>query len=195
MTTQERKQLERALTLVTQGGDPAERGYRIIFDVFWPRFVARFSQHGLPSGSAQDLASDAVLKIVLRLSSLRDPATLERWANVVARNTLLDYLRAHRDERARTVDLDDDSRLAIIEQLVDQSLGDLDTQRCLERQLAQFCEDEPLRGNLLTSVALDGWSIDEIAQTIGRTPGAAKEYLSQCRKMLWRYMSECLDGT
>lgn len=195
MTPQQRQQLVQALALVAQGGSAAERGFKVVYDAFWGRCVARFMGRGQPQGVAQDLASDTLVKVAAKLKDLRDPVALERWVNVVATNTLLDHLRAHRREREHTVALDDDTDETLAEQLIDHSQGDPGIQRCLAQQLALFCRDEPQRGGLLTGMALDGWSIDEAAQAIGRTAGATKEYLSQCRKLLWRYLSLCMNGT
>ena len=186
MTPHQRQQLINAIALVAQGGMSAERGFRIVYDEFWGRFVARFLGKGMPHGVSEDLASDAMVKIASSLKDLRDPIALERWANVVARNVLFDHLRAHHREHACTVAVDDEAQTTLTEQLVDHSQGDVGTQRCLEHQLVKFCSEEPMRSNLISGVALEGWSIEEAAQIIGRTPGATKEYLSQSRKRLWR---------
>lgn len=191
MTPHQRQTLVDALGRIAQGGAVAEAAFRVVFDAFWGRFVARFIASGVPSGEAEDLASDALVKIARGLKDLRDPLALEKWAQVVARRTLLDHLRAARSVQAPPP-LDGEAAEAAIAAAVDGSNGDPATQRCLALQLDRFCQDEPHRAGLLQGMAVDGWSLDEAAAALGRTPAATKEFLSQCRKALWRYLALCL---
>jgi RNA polymerase sigma factor (sigma-70 family) len=63
---------------------------------------------------------------------------------------------------------------------------------CFEQGFARFKEIEPERAKVL-SLQLDDLSIEKIAEKIGRTNGATKEYLSQCRKKLAPYVEHCTE--
>ena len=62
---------------------------------------------------------------------------------------------------------------------------------CVSEGLARFRETAPDRVHAL-ELQMDGSSIEEIAAVIGRTPGAAKEFLSQSRKKLGPFIAHCV---
>lgn len=62
---------------------------------------------------------------------------------------------------------------------------------CVSEGLARFRKTAPDRAHAL-ELQMDGSSIEEIAAVIGRTPGAAKEYLSQSRKKLGPFIAHCV---
>lgn len=63
---------------------------------------------------------------------------------------------------------------------------------CLTKGLGNFRAVAPERAHVL-ELQMEGCSIEDIAAVIGRTPGATKEYLCQCRKKLEPYVSHCRD--
>lgn len=198
MTPQQRQQLSEAIALITQGGVAAERGARVLFGLLWRRFVADYQRAGLAPSAAEDLASDAFTQVFKGLPSLRDVQAADKWIQTVARNTLLNHWRDSAQQRSHELAVDDDDLLW----LADESQadggpggagqGDPAVWLCLVRQLERFCTDQPERAHWLEQVVMQGWALPDLAVALGRSAGAAREYLSQCRKGLQRYFSECL---
>ena len=63
---------------------------------------------------------------------------------------------------------------------------------CVEKQMEKFSRENPERSHALR-LQMEGFDIKFIADAIGRTPGATKEYLNQCRKKISPWVEKCLD--
>ena len=68
----------------------------------------------------------------------------------------------------------------------------LEIDDCVSHGIQAFGDMMPDRAYVLTRV-LDGATVSDIGLEIGRTPGATKEYLSQCRKKVAPFIQECLE--
>ncbi len=64
---------------------------------------------------------------------------------------------------------------------------------CVRKAYAAFAESHVDRAEILARVAFEGWSIEDVAAVLKRTPGATREYLSQCRKKLKAFLEPCRD--
>ena len=53
----------------------------------------------------------------------------------------------------------------------------------------RFQKEDPLHAGVMTWIVEDGLSNDDIAQLLDRTPGATREFISQCRKRARRYLA------
>ena len=63
-------------------------------------------------------------------------------------------------------------------------------EQCVSEGLDAFSKEEPERSYVLM-MQMDGSSIEEIGQLIGRTVAATKEYLSQCKKKIQPFIAHC----
>lgn len=181
-----------ALALVSQGGLAAERGAQQLFKLLWRKFVNDFVRAGQPLAQAEDLASESFHKVLRGLSGMRDPVAFPRWAHTIARNTFYSHLRDTKSQREVEIPLDGEPLQALYEGVTDHSQLDLPTRLCLKNQLEKFCEAEPERAQWLERWIFDGQDLSELSTALGRTLGATKEYLSQCRKRLRQYLHQCL---
>jgi RNA polymerase sigma-70 factor (ECF subfamily) len=172
------------LATFSQGGEKAELAARQLFDLLWRKFVADFVRAGQPLGVAEELASDAFSKILRKLDTMRDPVAFEKWANTVARNTLLTCIRDSKAEREHEVALDCEPLALLYDRVADHRHGDPATTLCLKNQLEEFCRKHPERAYWLECWIFEGWSLERLAEAMERTLAAAKEHLSQCRKRL-----------
>lgn len=193
MTTSNRDLLAKGLELVHQGGATGERGAATLFDLLWPKFVRDFQKWGLQIGVAEELASDAILKILRGVQGLRDPIAFEKWANTVARNTFLSHIRDTQQQAEHETTLDEDGWDFVLDSVIDPAQSDPTTMICLHGQIEKFFRDHPLRAQVIERCALDGWTIEDASVALGRTLVATKEYLSQCRKRLMQYLQPCLE--
>ena len=193
MSNPHRDLLRKGLEQFQKGGADGERGATSLFDALWPKFVNTFQQWGEPIGAAEELASDTLLKIFQGLDGLRDPIAFEKWANTIARNTYRTHLRDTQQESDHEIALDEDAWSLVCDSAADLSGGDPTTMLCLQGQLEKFFREHPARAKTLERCAIDGWSLEEASEALGRTLAATKEYLSQCRKRLMQYLQPCLE--
>lgn len=192
-----------ALTLITQGGNAAEKGMKIIFEEFYPRFKKFFLYKGLYLAQAEDLASDSLSKIFYSLCRkeyiISDPSTFSSWADTVAKNTMKDHLRKVKNQRKNEVCMDnighvDDEKneANFLESIADCSQLDIVTRLCFIQQIKRFIAAYPENASWVERMVYNDESMTELSQTLGRTVGATREYLSQCKKRLYQYLRECL---
>ncbi len=188
-----RQDLAQALEMFLQGGVQGEIGARSLFDELWPKFVRDFKRAGLAHGVAEEVASDAFLKVLTAGRDLRDPVAMEAWAKRIARNTLFSHFRDTRQTSLHEVQASDEEWAVIHKLTADPVTGDPSTLLCMNGQIEKFCSDHPDRSWTLEQCAVHSWTLEELSLELGRTLAATKEYLSQCRKHLRRYLQPCLD--
>jgi RNA polymerase sigma-70 factor (ECF subfamily) len=51
-------------------------------------------------------------------------------------------------------------------------------------------KEDPVHANVMVWVVEDGLRNEDIAELLGRTPGATREFVSQCRKRARLYLAE-----
>jgi len=125
-----------------------------------------------------------------------------RQAEQKAQNPRTISLDMHDTEESPVIDTIDEQLKQFYQEQSQKAQNDLDIQMCLERALAQLQQGSNTSLlNCLKALTLraQGSSIAEIAQEIGRTSGATRRYLSDCRTKLRQYkpIQQCwewLDG-
>ena len=147
---------------------------------------------------ARDLVQETFIKVWQRCATFRGESELLPWVRTILRHLILDRLR----QPQREVPLEDERGLtpAAIQHIVrlsgEQVVAPEDGlrqvqlaevfQRCWER-FAQACPEHAL---VIAWIAEDGLSHQEIAALLDRTPGATREFISQCRKRARTYLAE-----
>ena len=142
---------------------------------------------------AQDLVQDTLLKAWQRCAGFRGQSELFPWLKQILRHAAIDRLRA----RPRQSSLDDE---AGFEDALAEYRPGLDAQP--ERQALQaeadrlfqacarrFAAEHPEAATVIHWIADDGLTPAQVAELLGRSPGATREYISQCRKKARR----CFD--
>ncbi|MBK1611865.1 hypothetical protein CKO44_00070 [Rubrivivax gelatinosus] len=156
------------------------------------KFKGYFRRHGAGPAQAEDLLQETFVKVLRGIDDWSGEGSLEAWLWAVARNTLVGSLRSERGDRA-TVSLDAGDETASghpLEQARSAS-GDPADADCVARGLASFAARFAEAAHVLERIVLDGWGVNELAQYRASAPGAAREYLSQCRKRLWSFIGHC----
>jgi len=149
------------------------------------------------SEEARDLVQEAFIKVWRRCATFRGESELTPWVRSILRHGILDRLK----RRETNVPMEDDGRMT---REVEAALaaaaagppaaeaeigrGELDT--CFARCWARFEAAAPVHATVLTWVVEDGLSHEQIAQLLGRTPGATREFISQCRKRARLHLAE-----
>lgn len=148
-----------------------------------------FRRCGVPEAVARELAQEAFVNALKGLAQFQRQSKLSTWLWTIARNVLLAHVRG---AKVHGADLGD-------EPVDPDSLSNGDDARlnglcdCVRRGYAAFSADHPERAEVVYLAVVEGWTREELAAFLGRTPHAATEYLSQCKARLRPYIEGCHD--
>jgi RNA polymerase sigma-70 factor (ECF subfamily) len=151
------------------------------------------------AGRADDLVQETVVKVWQRCASYRGDAELLGWIRSILRHAIIDFFRAAKPEEPL-----EDEEGEMSQRAAEGVLGlstaardrpeDLMTrdqeESCYRRCFARFEADFPLHATVMRWIAEDGLSNGEIEGLIERSPGATREFISQCRKKARVYFAE-----
>jgi RNA polymerase sigma-70 factor, ECF subfamily len=152
---------------------------------------------GLSAADAEEVVQDTFIKMLRHADGFRGEAKVSTWLHQIARNLCIDRLRQNRPELL----LDEDA-WAVVETncASDPAVGEFaehgarhSLQECFDLAFARFQAEHPAAAQALSSVVHLGWGIKELAQALGRTDGATREYLSQCRKKIKSFVAPCYE--
>lgn len=178
------------IALLRHDGKPRQAGISQLYTRYGRDFKGYFRRHGASDAQAEDLLQETFVKVIRALDSWEGSGTLEAWLWTIARNTLLSQLRSVRGEVSLDADDDADGGDTLASRLAGSDSDPADTD-CVKRGLTGFAQKFAEYAHVLERVVVDDWGYDELAQYRGCSAGAAREYLSQCRKRLWQYVAHC----
>jgi RNA polymerase sigma factor (sigma-70 family) len=184
-----------------EGGAAIERALRLL-DRSYFGALFRESLRGLRDHeSARDLVQDTFIKVWLRCATFQGDSELLPWIKAILRHALLDRLRRTTIEVALDAaeDQDHDTRLRIAE-LSEETIPRPDSEaaraqldECFQRCWRRFEAASPSHALVMAWIVEDGLSHEEIGELLGRTPGATREFISQCRKRARLHLLEWHD--
>jgi RNA polymerase sigma-70 factor (ECF subfamily) len=144
------------------------------------------------------LVQDTFIKVWRRCATFRGDSELLPWIRSILRHAALASLR--RPGREIPIEGDDtvtaDASRSLWELSVEgnpspERIADQDQQALqFQRGWRRFQQEDPLHASVMIWIVEDGLSTDDIAQLLDRTPGATREFISQCRKHARRYLRE-----
>jgi RNA polymerase sigma-70 factor (ECF subfamily) len=181
-----------------EGGVAIEQALRLLDrSYFAPLF--RESMRGLrDTEQARDLVQDTFIKVWMRCATFKGDSELLPWIKTILRHGLLDRLR----QPEREVALDGEGeRTAEMEQRIaelsahsvprpDDEAGRAQLDACFRRCWQRFEAAAPSHALVMAWIVEDGLTHEEIAALLGRTPGATREFVSQCRKRARVHLAE-----
>jgi len=181
-----------------EGGAAIEGALRQLDRTYF-RVLFRESLRGLNDHeSARDLVQDTFIKVWLRCATFQGDSELLPWIKSILRNALLDRLRKPANEIALEAveDQPGETQLRIAE-LSEESIPQPDSQAaraqldaCFQRCWQKFEAASPSHALVMAWIVEDGLSHDQIGELLGRTPGATREFISQCRKRARLHLAE-----
>jgi RNA polymerase sigma factor (sigma-70 family) len=181
-----------------EGGAAIERALRELDRTFF----AVLYRDGLRTlrnpDAAQDLVQETFIKVWQRCATFRGDSELLPWIKTILRHAAIERLR----RSVREVPMENEEGLTedAAERIREISVERNPTpeQIALQREHAEqfrkgwtrFKEAAPVHANVMAWVVEDGLTIEDIAQLLDRTPGATREFVSQCRKRARMYLSD-----
>ncbi len=177
------------------GGEARRQAVADLYRRFAPRFRRYYRSQRLGDAEAEDLVQDVFVKIVRACGDFRGEARADTWLWAIARNSLISRLRGRLPDMP-VDDLDLDQLCAANSALQTAAPGAAeagDVDDCVQRGIGRFGADFPDRARAIGFLVIEEWPVEDIARALGRTPGATREFLSQCRKKLRPYLEECFE--
>lgn len=135
------------------------------------------SRFRVVGGEAEDLAQEALIKVLKKWATYDGTAELSTWVYQIARNQVLDELRRR---KTRVGDLTDSGE-GVVREGEPAPVSSLEQRLCVEQVLAELETHPPARKgamrlfDLLVYIVENGPSTAELATFIGTTEVAAKE--------------------
>lgn len=146
--------------------------------------------------AARDLVQETFIKVWQRCALFRGDSELLPWIKAILRHGLLDRLRT----LGREVAIDTEPNAEIEARLAELSMDTVsrpedDARRrerdeCFRRCWQQFERASPTHALVLSWVVEDALSHAQIAELLDRSPGATREFISQCRKRARIHLAE-----
>lgn len=181
---------EEIIREICKGGRAMQVAVRRLYDTTAQHMLRFFVYQGASGAEAQDILQETFIKIVRHADTYRGDGAARSWIWQLARSCLADHQRAAGRRHANMVDVDDEQIEAVA---APASCAPGETaDECVSKGLETFASDMPERAFALT-MQMDGLSLADIAERLGRTVGATKEYLSQCKKKIQPYLAHCAD--
>jgi RNA polymerase sigma factor (sigma-70 family) len=192
---------EEIIALLKSTERDQRRGLRLLYQGKGREFGRYFVRCGMPYANAEEAVQETILKILRHAKDFTGEGTAKAWMWAAARNILIDWKRKQKrnledqlseQEWSRQFDGDETvSNLASSTRALEQD-NSSEIENCVSNGIAKFSEDEPERAYVI-SLHVDGVDGREIAERIGRTYQATRQYLLQCRQKLAPYISGCMQ--
>jgi RNA polymerase sigma-70 factor (ECF subfamily) len=148
--------------------------------------------------AARDLVQETFIKVWQRCATFRGDSELLPWIKSILRHAAIERLR----QRTREVPMEDHEGLTkeAAQRILETSISRNPTPDQIARRQeyaeyfrkgwTRFLEEDPLHALVMAWVVEDGLTNEDIAHLLGRTPGATREFISQCRKRARVYLAE-----
>ena len=188
MDFEQKAQLDlKDIELIRKGGAELERGISNLFKRYYQSFFQYYRRNGCDEACAEDMVQEVFVKVVRKIDTFRGDCPVGAWLWTVVRR--IGYDRPGHNDRAVAVE---GSVLEFLIGSLDETNDD-EVINCVRSGFNQFSVENNERAQVLTLVSFNGWNIPDVAQFLERTPGATREYVSQCRKKLKPFIQHCLE--
>ena len=178
-----------------EGGQQIESWLRLVDREHGARFYREAASALRSWQAAEDVVQEAMVKVWQRCASFRGPGEPLAWIHQIVRHTLLDTLRQRKAQAPHEEPLHDDEGqltpqaqeavLALSTASVgtpEGALAERQLEAVFRRCFEQFAAAHPEHATVLRWVVEDGLDNAAIEALLERSPGATREFISQCRK-------------
>lgn len=180
------------LLKIRLGGNERRDGISQLYREYSAPFLRYFLKHRVRRELAEEMVQDVFVNITRSCDSFRQEDRFDVWLWKIARNRLMDHYR----RRLPEIELEEDMLDALSQERDDLQVGhenDGGLADCVRRSFQSFATDHPSHAEALSLLSFHEWTVEEMASFLGRTHGATREYLSQCRKRLRPYIEICRE--
>jgi RNA polymerase sigma-70 factor (ECF subfamily) len=180
------------------GGDAIEEALRTLDRSFFALLYRDSVRVVRDPETAKDLVQETFIKVWQRCGTFHGDSDLLPWVRSILRHTMLDRLR----KPGREVSMGNEGERSAE---VERGLAEVSASRtpqpedearrkqvaeCFQRCWQRFETAAPAHAAVMSWIVEDGLSNEEIGALLGRTPGATREFVSQCRKRARLHLAE-----
>jgi RNA polymerase sigma-70 factor (ECF subfamily) len=179
-----------------EGGDAMEHALRALDRALFALLYRDCRRSLRDAEAARDVVQETFIKVWQRCATFRGDSELLPWIKAILRRGILDRLRGG----GREVPMEDEETSARTEPrlaalgagpaLPEDDVRARQIQECFERCWRRFEAASPAHAAVMAWIVEDGLSHEEISQLLGRTRGATREFISQCRKRARAHLAE-----
>ena len=190
---------EETLKELAAGGSRQAAALRRLYLGKGKAFGRFFVGKGLDRAEADDVLQETFLKVLKQAQNYRGEGTANAWMWQIARNALVDHYRNKPTEEGmdeegwrKAEEVDPRNPAAPIPLSTTDGLDpSRQAEVCVQKGLALFAKEDPERAYAI-ELLVEGVDGNEIAERIGRSYTATRQYLTQCRKALAPFIKHCL---
>ncbi|MEY4603581.1 MAG: hypothetical protein RIT43_873 [Bacteroidota bacterium] len=151
------------------------RAQKTLFDRFAPKMLGVCMRYCKSKEQAEDVLQDGFVKVFLKLSEFKNEGSFEGWIRKIMVNTSLDSLRK---EMKISADVD-------LEFAANQSESESVVAELSAAEIVQLISAMPDGYRVVFNLfAIEGYSHQEIADTLGITESTSKSQYSRARAYL-----------
>jgi len=185
-----------------EGGRQIETWLRVVDREHGARFYREAAAALRSWQAAEDVVQEAMVKVWQRCATFRGPGEPIAWIHQIVRHTLLDALRKHKAQAPHEEALEDESGqfTGEVQQAVqglsaalvstpEAALAEHQVELVFRQCFEQFAAAHPEHATVLRWVVEDGLDNAAIEVLLDRSPGATREFISQCRKKARPYFA------
>lgn len=181
-----------------EGGPRIEQALRTLDRSFHSRLYARSLRSLRNAEAARDVVQETFIKVWSRCATFQGQSELLPWIDAILRHAIFDRLR----KPDREVPMPEDEAMSadMLAGLFDAPVSSIpapddEAERaeladCFERCWVRFEAACPAHANVIRWIAVDGLGASEISELLDRSPGATREFISQCRKRARIHLAE-----
>lgn len=173
-----------------------DQGERDLLEVIYDRYAAKVYYKCLgivgQKATAEDLAHDVMVKILINLSTFRGKADFSFWVHSITYNHCMDHLKRKKKFRTEDIEISAYQHVSTEEiELENKILRDLQLTQ-LETLLQELRPDDKL---ILMMRYQDSMSVKHIARTLKISESAVKMRLKRSRDRLAEFLKAAQDDT
>jgi RNA polymerase sigma factor (sigma-70 family) len=181
-----------------EGGGAIELALRQLDRTFFAVLYARALHTVGDAELARDLVQETFIKVWQRCATYLGASELQPWIEAILRHAMLDRLRKpQRDvpfEEGVLMSEELAERVFELSQSQvrrpDDDARQLQLADCFQRCWQRFEEAAPAHAAVIKWIVEDGLSNEQIGELLDRSPGATREFISQCRKRARVHLAE-----
>ena len=174
---------EQCFAAIAAGGAGARKAIGALYERHARRMLGTLRGWGLSPDDASDVLQEVFVKLARLKTAVQHPRA---YLATTLRNSFVDFLRGRNPEVNESVlqTGDEDAEESFIERMPAPESGDaeLGLRDCLARALEAFRTRNPEGARAIYLAVVEELSRQELAEVLGRTYGATREFLSQCMR-------------
>ena len=185
MTSLSNADVDRLITDLQIGGECRKRAVTELYNAFSQKIIHFLKLRGVADTEVEDALHDIFITFIERANSFAPIGQGRGWMWAVVRSKLADRYRS----AEKTLPYVDDDWAFDNESYDEDRL-----KACIEGQMSVFTRDNPEAAMALSWVMDDELDLRTVADLLGRSYGATREFMSQVKYKLRLYINNCLSN-